>query len=171
MKSLLAPILSSAQCAKCRFCCSFAAFEAWEAPLFTSESVRHLTDVYGPFPVKKSGSVYTLDFSAYYASHGQKAYAPCPFLDGTSGCILSDSDKPFDCKIWPLRIMHKGSSTVIALTPTCPEINALPIENVRRFAAGGTGDLIYAESRRMPDMIKQYREGFPVLMEKADDKI
>lgn|SRR5574344_1024035 len=195
MTSLLLPILSPSQCASCKFCCSFAAFEAWEAPLFSEEHIVSLTKKYGQFPVKKVGTSYTLDFSEYYLSHQEEAepYAPCPFLS-KQGCILSDEEKPFDCKIWPLRIMRitkgqtvlqkdelpQNSSTsekqsaslkndtrlVLALTPTCIEINKVPLEDVRYFV--NTSRIMQAiadEATQLPEMIKTYREGFPLLAE------
>jgi len=166
MKSLLSGILTARQCAACRFCCSFAKFESWETPLFTEQSIQLLSEKYGSFPVKKTGSVYTLDLDPFYKMHTPEEYAPCPFLNSTSGCMLADEEKPFDCKIWPLRIMRKGSVTVIALTPTCKEINKYPVDAVKKFAEqSGTGALIYKEAEKMPDMIKPYREGFLVLME------
>ena len=79
--------------------------------------------------------------------------------------MLSDSEKPIDCKIWPLRIMNKGDKTVIALTPTCPEINKLPLDTVRELVKSGLGKVIEEEAEKNPDMIKEYRDGFPVLTE------
>jgi Fe-S-cluster containining protein len=168
MKSLLSPILTSGQCASCKFCCSFAAFEAWETPLFSKENIGRISKTYGSFPVKKTGgSSYTLDLSSWWKEHGEKEYAPCPFLDPQCGCMLPEEEKPFDCKIWPLRVMRKNGQLVIALTPTCEEINKIPLERVKTLIEKkGIGKIIFDEAEKMPDMIKEYREGFPVLMEK-----
>lgn len=179
MTSLLLPILSTSQCASCKFCCSFAEFEAWEAPLFSKERIESLMHKYGSFPVKKTGDTYTIDFSNYYKEHAasknisengdflSEPYAPCPFLSN-HGCILTDEEKPFDCKIWPLRIMNisKENRTVLALTPTCVEINKLPLEDIRYFVE--TSRIMQAiadEAKKLPGMIKEYREGFPILFE------
>jgi Fe-S-cluster containining protein len=170
MTSLLLPILSPSQCSSCKFCCSFAEFEAWEAPLFSAQQIKTLTKKYGPFSIKSVGNAFTLDFTKYYESHSDiehNAYAPCPFLSD-HGCILTDEEKPFDCKIWPLRIMHisKENRTVLALTPTCVEINKLPIEDIRYFVE--TSRIMQAianEAKKLPEIIKEYREGFPILGE------
>lgn len=168
MKSLLSPILSAEQCAACRFCCTFAAFEAWETPLFSKENVERISKAHGPFPIRKAGpDSFTLDLSSWWKEHGEKEYAPCPFLDSERGCILPEEEKPFDCKIWPLRVMRKEGKLVIALTPTCREINKIPLERVRSLVQDeGLGNIIFAEAEKMPDMIKEYHEGFPILMEK-----
>jgi hypothetical protein len=170
MKSLLSPILTAGQCAACKFCCSFAAFEAWETPLFSKENVQRISKTYGSFSVRKAGSSsYTLDLSLWWKEHGEKEYAPCPFLDPQQGCILPEEEKPFDCKIWPLRVMRKDGNLVIVLTPTCVQINKIPIARVKDLVENErTGKIIFEEARKMPDMIKEYHEGFPVLMGKKE---
>ena len=167
MKSLIAPLLNAEQCAACKFCCTFAAFEAWETPLFSADEVNRISRKYGPFSVKQTeDGAFTLDLSSYWKINGEKAYAPCPFLDSAKGCVLSDSDKPFDCKIWPLRIMKKDENLVIALTPTCREINKLPVETVKQFVLNGAGECIYNTAEQFPAIIKPYKKDFPILMEK-----
>jgi hypothetical protein len=168
MKSLLSPVLTAGQCASCKFCCTFTAAEAWETPLFSREKLERISETYGTFPVRKAGICsYTLDLSTYWEKHGKKEYAPCPFLDPQHGCILPEGKKPFDCKIWPLRIMRKNGKHVIALTPTCEEINKVPLERIRSLVEDeGVGKIIFDEAEKMHDIIKDYHEGFPVLMEK-----
>lgn len=195
MKSLLLPILTPDQCSGCKFCCSFAEFESWETPLFFSSEIKSLRQKFGDFPIKKVGSSYTLDFSDFYKTHDKKAYAPCPFLNSMTGCQLNDDEKPFDCKIWPLRIMRvqlvkdmgtddnavntrvscqnmgtvlgtDSTKIVLALTPTCPEINKIKLAKIKSFVKeSGLVEMIWGKAALMPEMIKDYREGFPVLWE------
>ena len=78
--------------------------------------------------------------------------------------VLSDEEKPWDCKIWPLRVMKKtDGEVVVALTPTCPHINKLDLNTVRDFVNGNLKDdlLNYADAH--PYLIKEYREGYPVM--------
>lgn len=172
MKSLLLPILTPQQCSLCKFCCSFAEFEAWETPLFTSVQIAALIQKYGDFPVKKAGDhSWTFDFSSYYNAHPTTDnYFACPFLRKDGGCILTDEEKPFDCKIWPLRIMKIQATQsnkpqlVIALTPTCSEINKRPLEEVKAFVEkSGIAQTIASQAAQMPDMIKEYHTDFPIL--------
>ena len=87
-------------------------------------------------------------------------------LDVHKGCILSDEDKPFDCKIWPLRIMRKDEKLVIAFTPTCAALGTTPSEDMVKLVKEGIGDKIYEYASEHPFIIKDYKEGFPVIMEK-----
>lgn len=177
---MLSKILSKETCAGCKFCCSFRRCSLWETPLFPEETVKKLG---GKFDMEqKDGCGYgKMNFDDRYCTNDTKEEAACPYLDTQKGCILSEEDKPFDCKIWPLRIMRMKdiskregcagggiadeSRLVIALTPTCPAINKIDIENVRNLVKEELGSVIYEYARRHPYIVKEYREGFPVLME------
>ncbi|MCR4947013.1 MAG: hypothetical protein K5929_08750, partial [Lachnospiraceae bacterium] len=88
----------------------------------------------------------------------------CPFLDENTGCILPGEDKPFDCSIWPLRYMEKpDGKRCVALTPTCPEINKVPVERLKELAEEGLGEKIAEYAETHPYMIKGYRDGFEIL--------
>jgi hypothetical protein len=88
---------------------------------------------------------------------------PCTFLDPHKGCILKAEDKPFDCSIWPLRVMEKGGELVIALTPTCPTIGAMPRPELVELIKNGLGAKIFEYAKTHPYIIKEYREGFPII--------
>ena len=77
---------------------------------------------------------------------------------------FSQEDKPFDCKIWPLRIMRKGDRLVISLTPTCPSIGREPSEELKELVNNGLGEVIYNYAKENPFIIKEYKEGFPIIM-------
>lgn len=157
---MLSNILSKEECAACRFCCSFRRQSAWETPLFTKEKVSELKQKYGEFEVKKYKDSYTLELSNLYKTDSEEEEAPCPFLDTEKGCILNEEDKPFDCKIWPLRVIEHNGRNHIVLTPTCPSINKKPIDDIRRLLSEGLGQEIFKYAQNMPDMVKEYREDF-----------
>lgn len=165
---MLSSVLSKSTCAECRFCCSFRRCSLWETPLFPQETMdkyeTSANDIHFN-RMKKDGHEYgQLELMHKYASEDSEAEAACEFLDSKRGCVLSDEDKPFDCKIWPLRIMDKAGETVIALTPTCPGINRQPIEAMEKLVKDGLGNTIYEYAKEHPYIIKEYKEGFPVLM-------
>ena len=162
---MLSSILSKSKCAECKFCCVFRRQSRWETPLFTKETAAALSEKFKNAKFRTVGDMLTIDIDGEYKTDDPEEEAACFFLDGRKGCMLSDGEKPIDCKIWPLRIMNKGDKTVIALTPTCPEINKLPLETVRELVESGLGKVIEEEAVKNPDMIKEYREGFPVLSE------
>lgn len=167
---MLSKILSKEECAVCRFCCSFRRQSAWETPLFTKEKVNELRKKYGDFEVKEYGDSYTLELESMYKTDSEDEEAPCPFLDAQKGCILSDEDKPFDCKIWPLRVMDNNGNKEIVLTPTCPSINKKPVDEVKKLVKEGLGRKIFEYADNMPDMVKKYREDFIKISDDTDIK-
>ena len=164
---MLSKILEKSTCAECRFCCSFRRGSLWETPLFTHETAKKLSNTSVKFVEKEDkGCKYAqMDLTGKYTGNDENEEAACEFLDSKRGCVLSDEDKPFDCKIWPLRIMRKGEKLVIALTPTCPSINRRPLSEVKSLVEEGLGDKIYEYALEYPFIIKEYKEGFEVLKE------
>ncbi|MBQ4283413.1 MAG: hypothetical protein IJB96_05735 [Lachnospira sp.] len=162
---MLSKVLSKETCADCRFCCAFRRCSLWETPFFD----REIVDKYSVRGIRfelsdEAVGCGRLDYTGKYHTDDENEEAPCEFLDVNRGCVLPDEDKPFDCKIWPLRIMNKDGKTVIALTPTCPAINRYPIEVMEDLVKDGLGKKIYEYAQAHPYIIKEYREGFPVLM-------
>lgn len=182
---MLSKILSKETCAGCKFCCSFRRCSLWETPLFPEDTVKKLG---GKFDMEqKDGYSYgKMNFDGRYSTDDSEEEAACQYLDAKKGCVLSYEDKPFDCKIWPLRIMRVQnqredkpesggdgrtagkSKLVVALTPTCPAINKVDIETVRKLVKEELGSVIYEYAGKHPYIIKEYREGFPVLAEYDD---
>lgn len=160
---MLSKILSKEECAACRFCCSFRRQSAWETPLFTKDKVEELKEKYGEFEVKEYKDSYTLKLDNLYQTDSEEEEAPCPFLDDEKGCILSDEDKPFDCKIWPLRVMEKEGRQHIVLTPTCPSVNR-SADKLKELVWEGLGREILQYAGDWPDMVKDYREDFIEIM-------
>lgn len=169
---MLSKVLQKSTCADCRFCCSFRRCSLWETPLFPKETMERLKQAGSSVNFKRqelSGKEYgQMDLTGKYKTQDSEEEAACEFLDPKAGCTLSNADKPFDCKIWPLRIMRKteetGENYVIALTPTCPSINKVPLEDMKNLVQEGLGKTIYEYAKEHPYIVKEYKEGFPVLM-------
>lgn len=163
---MLSKILSKSDCASCKFCCSFRRQSLWETPLIDGKTQKKLAE---KFPEAKFKAVesesFTVDLLGCYKTDDSEEEAPCPFLDVNNGCVLSKEEKPFDCSIWPLRAMRTSDGKiVVALTPTCPSINKLSIEFMKKFVEDEKlSELILDMAKKNPDMIKPYREGFPIL--------
>ena len=173
---MLSSILSKNTCAACKFCCSFRRQSLWETPLFPPEIAEKLqkTNEYGVTgefapasddtrDAHESQNAYRLVLENNYRTDDPEEEVPCTFLDPERGCILKPEDKPFDCSIWPLRIMDKGGKLVIALTPTCPAIGATPDKALVDLVQGGLGEKIFEYAKTHPYIVKEYREGFPVV--------
>ncbi len=168
---MLSSILSKSQCAACKFCCSFRRQSLWETPLFPPEVAEKLSKpneygVVGEFRAvddTQKNCAYRLVLENNYRTDDPEEEVPCTFLDPQKGCILKGEDKPFDCSIWPLRIMDKGGKLVIALTPTCPAIGAVPNQALIDLVKNGLGEQIFEYAKTHPYIVKEYREGFPVV--------
>lgn len=166
---MLSKVLKKDTCAACRFCCSFRRCSLWETPLFPKEVMERLEHIGSSTVFQKNtseGKEYgQMDLTGKYKTQDSEEEAACDFLDSSKGCTLSDEDKPFDCKIWPLRIMNKDGQYVIALTPTCPAVNQVPLAEIEALVKDGLGKTIYAYAKEHPYIIKEYKAGFQVLME------
>ena len=164
---MLSKVLSKETCAKCRFCCSFRRCSLWETPLFPKNECEKLSkdNEYGvKSDFQMQGEYGQMKFLHKYCTQDSEEEAACDYLDEHKGCILSQEDKPFDCKIWPLRIMRKGDRLVIALTPTCPSIGREPSEELKELVNNGLGEVIYNYAKENPFIIKEFKEGFPIIM-------
>ena len=173
---MLSRVLSKQSCAACKFCCSFRRQSLWETPLFPPEIAEKLqkTNEYGIVgefapasddarDAHESHNAYRLVLENNYRTDDPEEEVPCTFLDPERGCILKPEDKPFDCSIWPLRIMDKGGKLVIALTPTCPTIGATPRPELVELVKSGLGAKIFEYAKTHPYIVKKYREGFPII--------
>lgn len=165
---MLQKLLDRQTCAKCQWCCSFDRNDLWETPIIISENIASLQKQFPAFRTTSLGKDYKLDLSEQFKTDHPHEIVNCPFLHAKTGCVLSESEKPFDCKIWPLRIMRKdhpkGESIVLTLTPSCPACQALPIETIRQFAEQEIADVVMNYAEEHPDMIMPYREGYPILV-------
>ena len=59
--------------------------------------------------------------------------------------------------------MRYNGGLAICLTPTCPVISGKPLSVMQELADGEVGDKIAEYAELHPFIIKDYKEGFPVL--------
>ena len=154
---MLKKILSGESCAKCRVCCVFDRDDEWEIPLISRELADYIRENFeGEYSVKARKNSFVFDMK-----YDEDGLTRCPMLTQT-GCRLGDS-KPFDCKIWPLRVMRLDDMLAITLSPVCDCVSSLPLKQLSDFVNSGIGDAIYKAAEKMPDMIKEYIDGYPIL--------
>ena len=154
---MLKKILSGESCAKCRVCCVFDRDDEWEIPLISRELADYIWENFeGEYSVKARKNSFVFDMK-----YDEDGLTRCPMLTQT-GCRLGDS-KPFDCKIWPLRVMRFDDMLAITLSPVCDCVSSLPLKQLSDFVNSGIGDAIYKAAEKMPDMIKEYIDGYPIL--------
>lgn len=155
---MLKKILSGKSCAECRLCCVFDRYDIWETPVFTAEicgKIReHKPDA--EFVSKDGGFI----FKAQELDENQ--LFSCPALT-EKGCMLGD-EKPFDCRIWPYRIMSVGGRRAITIASICDELYKRPLSQLVEFLKEGLAETIFSYADEHPEIVKPYYEGYPVLM-------
>lgn len=162
---MLSKILSKSECASCKFCCSFRRKSLWETPIFTKTEVEKIRKSFPKAKFKTTGkSSFTFDISDQYKTENPEEEALCPFLDSKKGCMLPTDLKPFDCKIWPLRAVKIEKDEIrIALTPTCPAVNKVPVKEIRRLLDEGLEQTILNQAKKQPDIVKAYSDFFKLV--------
>ena len=161
---MLSKVLSKNTCANCRFCCSFRRCSLWETPIFPNETVSVLEDK-GYHFIKNDG-YGLMDLKDSYKTDDSQEEAPCYFLDSKSGCSLSEDEKPFDCKIWPIRIMKdEEGRRYITIATTCKAVKEIGIEPFKELVNDGLYKVIsdYADSH--PYMVKDFTPDYPIIKE------
>lgn len=151
---MLKKILSPETCGKCRVCCVFDKDDIWEIPLISEELHSRIAQERPELKMSGRGTnshVFEMEFK-------DNGLTYCPALSET-GCTLGEN-KPFDCRIWPLRAMKKGDDIVITISPVCESVNP-DDENVRALAEE-LAPIIFDEADKNPDIIKEYIEGYPI---------
>lgn len=162
---MLSKILTKQDCSNCKICCEFDDNDLWENPIIyddCAECVLKINPLQEFTQAENNGSRYRV-----LKLKKENDIYPCSMLDRTKGCKLGSENKPFDCKIWPLRVMKKNGKTVIALSPVCPVVSAKPLDEIM-CAAGELSDLIFSQARLHPEMIKDYIDDYKVLIEEKD---
>ena len=147
------------KCAKCRICCCFDSYDIWETPYISQTLASKILQEYTPkqeFIKKENHFLFKMDkeqnADLYY----------CPMLDNEKGCILGD-DKPFDCRIWPLRVMALNETKLITLSPVCPTMNEKSIKELTK-TANELADQIFEYADENPEAVKPYLDGYPILV-------
>lgn len=155
---MLKSILSGQSCAKCRLCCVFDIYDIWETPVFTDEIRERISAVKpdAEFVPKDGGWIFkTGELTAEQLFN-------CPALT-ENGCMLGD-DKPFDCRIWPYRIMEVGGRRAITIASICEELYNRPLSQLVGLLKEGLAETIFRYADEHPEIVKPYCEGYPVLL-------
>jgi len=165
---MLSELMSKATCAECKYCCSFKRTSLWEVPTFPADKLKKLAkDADCKVVTDKCGSksFAYCDLSGEYLTKDPAEEAPCPFLDENTGCVLSDDDKPFDCKLWPFRVVRKGDHLFLAISIACPSIMTWELEHLRAYAEEHLRGPVRAYTDKNPYIIKDLKEGYIALIE------
>ena len=159
---MLKNILSPKTCAECRICCIFDKYDVWETPVISSELKAAIEAERDDLKFVSKGETGAYIFNMENNWDEKKELFFCPALDNEKGCTLGEN-KPFDCKIWPYRVMELGGIQVISVASICPEIYSMPLKTVAEELERGLGDIIFSEADKNPAIVKHYEKGYPIL--------
>ena len=159
---MLKKLLSREECANCKICCSFDDYDIWETPIIDEElKVKVLKlNPEQKFVAKGNSSILRMEKDA------EEDLYFCSVLDRQKGCLLGD-EKPFDCRIWPFRVMRLDKRLVITLSPVCPVVQTRPLSLIKEVC-DELAPIIYAQAQKNPDIVKNYIENFPIINVKED---
>ena len=163
---MLKNILSPKTCADCRICCIFDKYDVWETPVISEELAEKIKVSNPDLKFVSKGDSGSYIFNMEKTWDEKEELFSCPALDPQKGCTLGDN-KPFDCKIWPYRIMELNGVLVIAIASICPDLYEKPLRLLVNELENGLADMIFAEAEKNPAIIKPYEQGYPILKVKT----
>lgn len=155
---MLKKILENSTCAECQLCCVFDCYDIWETPVFDADTKNKL---------EKQKNIEFIEKDGGYIFKAEKFDSDglfrCPALDPRKGCILGD-EKPFDCRIWPYRIMKIGDKRAITIASICEAMYNKPLSELVGFLKEGLADKIFEYADIHPEIVKPYDNLYPVLV-------
>jgi hypothetical protein len=135
----------------------------WEVPVLTEHTRERLLQHNPDVQFIKWGNIYRFKIKPL---NDNELWA-CPAL-GENGCVLGD-DKPFECDIWPFRIMEIGDERFICVSPLCTAVTALPLSELLAFLKKDLAAKIFTYADYYPDIIRPFDYCYIPLL--ADAKI
>ena len=154
---MLTSILSRSKCAECRICCEFDSYDLWETPVITPEVEEKIaSEVLPQQEFIQKGNCKLLKLRR---EENEDLYY-CTLLS-EEGCKLG-INKPFDCQIWPFRIMDFNSRRVISISPVCPSLYEKSLKELVECAKK-ISPIIFETADKYPEIVKPYMIGYPIL--------
>lgn len=151
---MLTHLFTPDQCARCKLCCNFHRSTAWETPSLEPQTAERLSAAGVPLRRREDGS---RTFGLHFCSEDPAETADCPMLDPSAGCTMPREERPFECRIWPLRLMKGAHGLSLGLYVGCPALT----DDVRaKLTAEATGSLLPA--------LRAYAEQHPASVRPED---
>ncbi len=157
---MLTDCFSPTQCAQCKLCCNFRRCSAWESPALDSEQIFLMQEMCIPLEKRADG---TTSFFLNFSSDSQNEVANCPMLDTHSGCMLPREQRPFECRIWPVRIMKKHSSLVIGIYANCPALLNGGFEKLKDFTLDKLLPDLLDYAQRHPQAVREFDSAYRII--------
>ena len=157
---MLKEIFSPSDCAVCRLCCNFHPSSVWESPFIPETQARRLEREGIPMERRETGGwSFRFHFEADEAVN-------CPKLDPAHGCTFPNNDeKPFECQIWPLRLMGEGGRLLLGRYRDCPALTGDRAERLDRFARGALLETLLAFVAKNPESVRRRSPEYEIIWE------
>ena len=159
VRKMFKGLLTKEDCAECQLCCKFDSYDLWQTPVIYPSLASRILQEYSPLCrfIKRDDHFLMKmqrepDMDLYY----------CNLLDREKGCIMGD-DKPFDCEIFPFRVMELMGRKVLTLSPACPVVNSKKFDDVCTAADKAAGEIFEFASSH-PEVVKPYLDDHPILV-------
>lgn len=156
---MLSGLLEKHQCAECRFCCIFDKHDFWEMPSLLESTAKEIFKINPNTILNRVGDVYTFDSK----NIAEELY-PCPALTDM-GCGLSNEYKPFECSIWPFRVMNLNGELVLAICIDCLSLKDIPNNVVDSFANKNIRKIALKYAEKYPEMVKPYHDNYRIIQD------
>lgn len=158
---MLTHLFTPEQCAQCRLCCNFRRSSAWETPALDSALAKSLQDSGVPLVQREDGSC---SFLLTYHSSDPAESADCPVLDTCSGCTLPRELRPFECRIWPLRLMRtKDEHLALGLYLDCPALTTEVRQKLIKEATGPLLPLLLKQAELQPLIVRPVDPAYAII--------
>ena len=160
---MISHIITPEHCAACRLCCQFTRPSRWETPALTPVQVTSLRKRDIPLIRREDGSdTFAL---RYRKDATPDACAPCPLLDPGTGCTMPRKERPVECRIWPLRLMHTENDLLcIALYRDCPALRDKNTrENLIREATGPLFPFLQRLAEEFPAAVRPLHPAYDIV--------
>lgn len=158
---MLTDIFTPADCAACKLCCNFHRCSAWETPALESELIYLLQEECVPLQKRQDGST---SFYLHFCTESEDEVANCPMLDLQQGCTLPRELRPFECRIWPLRLMKDASTLVIGLYQNCPALkDDSTLQKLTDFATGKLLPMLLDHAKKHPHAVREMNPAYSII--------
>ena len=160
---MLKKILSQDICGKCRICCSFVEGDVFEAPVFENSAMEYIKSIK---PDVEFDEIY-LDnekkYRARYEFENSSQIKLCPALNESTGCMLSECNKPYECKLWPVRIFEGDDGIDVGISTMCSYLCKDDCSEVKKILAEGLEERILSDIDRYHLKPQKDNTGYKIL--------
>ena len=164
---MLTCIFTPTSCSHCRLCCHFRRQSAWETPFLEPQLAEQLAERGIPLCTRADGSQ---SIALSFHTDSPEESCNCPLLDPAKGCTLPREERPFECRVWPLRLLRDEHDRLcIGCYSDCPALSdATTHEALVSLATGELLPRMLDYARRFPQSIRPLDAGYTIIWRNSE---